>query len=312
MTVKRTIKLLSSVDNYFIMPKMDAEVLKQLSVAELRVLLYSASGGLGSINTMAEALDITAEEADDALNKLENLGIVEVKEEKVKKAKANQSSQYDSEEIADAVENDNSFRAVVEYSSQKLEKQLNRNDLNTLYALYDYYGMAPDLVCGVVEYCVSMGKRNLSYVFNTAVTMQADGIVSYDALEGYIKAKRTAEGKAGRFRRLCGIGNRELTSKERLYTDRWFGEMRLSFDLVKLAYEITVNNTGEVALPYMSKILEKWHAKGIKTAEDAEKYEASKPKKAEKDSNGDKELEELLLAAANKGFLKPEQEDGNE
>lgn len=310
MTVKRTIKLLSSVDDYFIMPKMKAELLKQLSEAELKVLLYSASGGMGAINAMAEALDISADEADHALTKLETLGIVEVKEEKAKKPKANSSSQYDSEEIAEAVENDNGFRAIVNFSSDKLEKQLNRNDLNTLYALYDYYGMSPDLVCGILEYCVSMDKRALSYIFNTAVAMQADGIADYEALEGYIKAKRTADSKAGRFRKLCGIGNRELTAKERGYTDRWFGEMRLSFDIVKLAYEITVNNTGEVALPYMSKILEKWHAKGIKTAEDAEKHEANKPKKPEKGS-GDKELEELMLAAANKGFIKPE-EDGNE
>ncbi len=310
MTVKRTIKLLSSVDNYFIMPKMSAEQLRQLSLSELRVLLYTASGGTASINAMAESLEISADEADGALTKLETLGIVEVKEEKAKKTKSTPSSQYDSEEIADAVEKDSSFRAVVSFSSDKLGKQLNRNDLNTLYALYDYYGMSADLVCGIVEYCVSLDKRNLSYVFNTALAMQADGISDYEALEGYIKAKRTADGKASRFRKLCGIGNRELTAKERSYTDRWFGEMRLSFDLVKLAYEITVNNTGEIALPYMSKILEKWHAKGIRTAEDAEKHEASKPKKAESHS-GDKELEELMLAAANKGFLKPE-EDGDD
>ena len=82
--------------------------------------------------------------------------------------------------------------------------------------------------------------------------------------------------------------------------------MRLSFDLVKHAYEITVNNTGEVALPYMSKILEKWFAKGIKTVEEAEKLDAKKPQKAEKGE--DAEIEELLAAAAKKGYVKPAQE----
>ena len=308
MTVKRTIKLLSSVEDYFIMPKMGAETLKSLTSADLRVLLFSASGGDTNLVSMAEALGLTADEAERALERLENFGIVSVKEEKVKKVKTSHTSQYDNEEIADAMDGDGGFRGIVSFSSDKLEKQLNRNDLNTLYALYDYYGMAPDLICGIVEYCVSVGKRNLSYIFNTALSMQADGIGSYEELEGHLKAKRTADGKSGRFRKLCGIGNRELTSKERTYTDRWFGEMRLSFDLVKHAYEITVNNTGEVALPYMSKILEKWHAKGIKTVEDANSYEAQKPKKASYGGE-DPEIEELLMAAAQKGYLKTKQEE---
>ena len=307
MSIKRTIKILSSVDNYFIMPKLGADVLKELTGAELKVLLYSAAGGDGNLNSMAAALDITVDETDYALQKLENMGIVAVREEKIKKPKTNHGSQYDNEEIADAMDGDDGFRAIVSYSADKLEKQLNRNDLNTLYALYDYYGMSPDLVCGIVEYCVSIGKRNLSYIFNTAVTMQADGIGSYEALEGYLKAKRTAEGKAGRFRKLCGIGNRELTTKERMFTDRWFGEMRLGFDLVKLAYEITVNNTGEVALPYMSKILEKWYAKGIKTVEEANACQEQKPKKTA--GGDDPEIEELLMAAAQKGYLKPNREE---
>ncbi len=308
MSVKRKIKLLSGVEDYFIMPKLSGNILKELSGADLKVLLYSASGGDCNLNLMAEALELTADEADRALTRLEDMGIVEVKEEKVKKQKTNVNSQYDGEELAEAVDEDDGFRGIVDYSTEKLEKQLNRNDLNTLYALYDYYGMAPELICGIVEYCVSIGKRNLSYIFNTAVAMQADGVVSYEGLEGYIKSKRTADGKSNRFRKLCGIGNRELTTKERTYTDRWFGEMRLSFDLVKLAYEKTVNATGEVALPYMSKILEKWFAKGIKTVEEAEQYEEKKPKKAEYGGE-DSEIEELLAAAAKKGRLKPQQEE---
>lgn len=306
MAIKRTIKILSSVDNYFIMPKLSSDVLRELTGAELKILLHSAAGGDGNLNSMAASLDITVDEADYALRKLEDMGIVSVREEKIKKPKTNTSSQYDNEEIANAMDGDGGFRAIVSFSTDKLEKQLNRNDLNTLYALYDYYGMSPDLVCGIVEYCVSIGKRNLSYIFNTAVTMQADGIGSYEALEGYLKAKRTADGKAGRFRRLCGIGNRELTTKERMFTDRWFGEMRLNFDLVKYAYEITVNNTGEVALPYMSKILEKWYAKGIKTVEEATACQEQKPKKAT--GGDDPEIEELLMAAAKKGYLRPEEE----
>ncbi len=305
MPKKRSIQI-SGADNCFIMQKLPADILKQLSAAELKVLLYGAAGGDCELANLAEQLGITADEADAALSALEKLGIINVKEEKQKKAKQH-GAQYDSEEIADAVDDNNDFKAIVDFATEKLEKQLNRNDLNTLYSLYDYYGMPSDLVCGVLEYCVSVNKRSLSYIFNTAVAMQADGVTSYDELEGYLKSKRSSDNKASRFRRLCGWGNRELTGKERTYTDRWFGEMHLSFDLVKHAYEITVNNTGEVALPYMSKVLEKWYSKGIRTVEEAKKLDEKKPQKPEK--GVDTEVEELLLAAAEKGYIKPKKEE---
>lgn len=307
MPKKRTIQI-QAASNCFIMQKLPASVLKQLTAAELKVLLYGASGENCELALIAAELGITVDEADAALTALEKLEIISIKEEKQKKSKVQHSSQYDSEELADAMDGNDSFKEVVDFATDKLQKQLNRNDLNTLFSLHDYYGMPAELICGVLEYCVSIGKRNLSYIFNTAVAMQADGVNSYEALEGYLKAKRSADSKASRFRRLCGWGNRELSNKERTYTDRWFGEMRFSFDLVKYAYEITVNNTGEVALPYMSKVLERWYSKGVKTVDDAKNQEEKKPpQKAEKKM--DPEVEELLMAAAKKGHIKPIKED---
>lgn len=303
MAKKRTVNI-KAASNFFVMPKLSADMIKSLNTAELKALLYGASGEDCELSRMADALGISADEADAALSALEKLGLISVREEKSRAPR--HSAQYDNEEIADAIDRGGSFREVVDCATNMLEKQLNRNDLNTLFSLYDYYGMSAELICGIVEYCVSIDKRSLAFIFNTAVTIQADGVTTYRELESYLKAKRAADGKAGRFRRLCGWGNRELTAKERNYTERWFGEMRLPFDVVKYAYEIAVDNTGEVALPYMAKILEKWQAKGVRTVEDAKKLDAEKPKKAEK--GADAEVERLLAAASQKGYVKPKKE----
>lgn len=307
MTKKRTMQIPSAAD-CFIMRRLSAEVIKQLTAPELKVLLYGAGGASCEPTRLAEELGITAEEAEAALGTLEGLGIISLKEEKSKKNKSHINAQYDSEELADAVDGNDSFRVVVDFATKKLQKQLNRNDLNTLFSMYDFYGMPSELICGVIDYCISVSKYSLAYIFNTAVAMQADGVNSYETLQEYVKEKRATDSKASRFRRLCGWGNRELTVKERNYTERWFGEMGLSFELVKHAYEITVNNTGEVALPYMSKLLEKWHAAGIKTPAEVEKQrEKPKPKKA--GGGYDAEVEQLLRSAAEKGYIKPKKEN---
>lgn len=287
------------------MQRLPAEVLKRLSASELKVLLHGAGGASCEPIRLADELGITADEAETALNTLEGLGVISLKEEKPKKSKAHISAQYDSEELADAVDENDSFKIVVEYATEKLQKQLNRNDLNTLFSMYDFYGMPSELICGVIDYCISVSKYSLAYIFNTAVAMQADGVNSYEALQERVREKRATDSKASRFRRLCGWGSRELTVKERNYTERWFGEMGLSFELVKHAYDITVNNTGEVALPYMSKLLEKWYAAGIKTAEEVEKQQREKPAKKKAGGGYDAEVEQLLRSAAEKGYLNP-------
>ena len=72
-----------------------------------------------------------------------------------------------------------------------------------------------------------------------------------------------------------GIGEREFTKPERINIEKWI-ELKLNFDLITKAYEITINNCqGKLSYAYMAKVLENWHANGLKTAEDVEKSEES-------------------------------------
>lgn len=307
MTVGKTLALAVPVNDCYIMARLSGEQLKSFSEAELKILIYVAQEGGADIGKLHVKLGLPREEVEAAVTRLTESGLVSLGNVKITKKAQGMSSQYNSEDIAYAIDSDDGFKAVTTFACDTLQKQLNRNDLNTLYALYDYHGMSADLVCGVLEYCASLGKTSLSYIFNTAIGVQADGITSYDEFETYIKARRTADSKAARFRRLCGIGNRELTAKERSYTDRWFGEMKLSFDLVKRAYEITVDRIGELKLPYMSKILEQWFAKGVRTVEDAEKLNkkhADERAAAKSAESSEYDIEKYIAAAAKKGYLK--------
>ena len=53
--------------------------------------------------------------------------------------------------------------------------------------------------------------------------------------------------------------------------------MCYSFEMVKLAYEITVDKTHEVNFNYMGKILENWFAAGYKTPDDIKNSGGRKP-----------------------------------
>ena len=40
-------------------------------------------------------------------------------------------------------------------------------------------------------------------------------------------------------------------------------------EIIKLAYDRTVDNTGKAAFPYLNRILNRWQEKGVRTPEEA-------------------------------------------
>ena len=62
------------------------------------------------------------------------------------------------------------------------------------------------------------------------------------------------------------IRGRKLTGAEEKYAAAWL-EMGFREDAIAMAYERTCLNTGGMNWAYMNKILQRWHASGLHTAE---------------------------------------------
>ena len=77
-----------------------------------------------------------------------------------------------------------------------------------------------------------------------------------------------------KIRSIFGIGMRELSKKESEKINSWL-KADVSEELIRKAYDITVDKTGKASFNYASKIIENWISSGYKTAEDVEKYESS-------------------------------------
>jgi DnaD/phage-associated family protein len=62
--------------------------------------------------------------------------------------------------------------------------------------------------------------------------------------------------------------NRELTTKEKRYVNSWTVTFGYGMEVIRLAYELTVDKIGEPSLNYANAILESWNAKGLKTEDE--------------------------------------------
>ena len=85
---------------------------------------------------------------------------------------------------------------------------------------------------------------------------------------------------------MFGMKTRALTTKESKILRSWqtFG---YDVEIVRMAYEKTVAATNEPSVPYTNAILERWHAEGLKTAEEIRFYlEEQESKKNGADKSG--------------------------
>jgi len=135
---------------------------------------------------------------------------------------------------------------------------------DTVAALYSYYGMNPEVLLMLLQYCVGQKRDNMRYIEKVAASWIEMGIDTHEKAEREILAGAERAGQEAAVRRVLGINDRALISSEREYITTW-KEQGVSTELIGLAYERTIEQKGKLSLPYINGILQNWKQKGIST-----------------------------------------------
>lgn len=175
------------------------------------------------------------------------------------------------EEVSRIMTSDAALSDLCAIAQEMLGKTLANNDLETLYWFYDQLGFSPEVITMLLEYCVSMNKRNMKYIEKVAITWHENNITTMDEAQAYITGAAKNDEYVSSLRKLFGISDRNLSKTENLYLKSWRDELNMSADMVGLAYEYCIIATGKLSFPYINTILKRWADKGIKTIPEAEK-----------------------------------------
>lgn len=176
---------------------------------------------------------------------------------------------YTSKQLA-AAASQGEFKGLVEWASSRLGKTFNTSDLSTLYSFCDYLCLPGDVVMLGIEHCVSEGKPSLRYVEKLLIDFADRDINTYQKAEEYILQRRSYLSFEGKIRTMMGLGQRALTAKEKTMISQW-QTWQMPDELIKLAYEKTVEKTAKASMSYMHRILESWHTAGFTTVAQVEK-----------------------------------------
>ena len=202
----------------------------------------------------------------------------------------NRPPHISSRDVARALELNSGMKDTITMAEQLLEKPLSPREITCIYNFMDWYGMDGELVLMLLEYCIAQGKKNFSYIEKVAQGWSRDGIDDIKKADVLIKRANSEKKFQGQCRKIFGL-DRAFTASELKYINSWRTELGFSPDMVARAYDITINNTGKLALPYMNKIMLSWHQKGVKRPADIKE----KDQKPAADTGGRKMDEQAIL-----------------
>lgn len=299
-------------DGVFAVPDFAADCLKLASGKAVKVLLYILKNKITDIDygAFAEALDVSAEDAEDAVSYWQQVGVLypcgsepaavakkktaaekavpatpandTVKEQRAKEKAAKMLSPA---EISDRINNSEDIKFLFDAAEASFGKILNYTEQRTLIWLHDYYSIAPDLLLMIMDCSKQIGKANIGFVEKIAVSWHDSGISTHELAAREITLLKNYYSLEGQVAAKLGL-NRTLTPTEKKLVKEWAGK-NIPLDLIVYAYEKTVDNIGKVKFSYMNKILSGWQENGVFTVAAAKSEAAKRTTQSEKSAAAD-------------------------
>ncbi len=198
----------------------------------------------------------------------------------------NRLPNYTMDEMNDLLEKDAKMAEYIHECEQVWGKLFNNKETNDLLGLVDYLGLEWDYVITLLAYCDRILKKkgsgkSIQYVVSNALSLYDEGISDLAALQEKLRQMELMADSEGQLRHLFGMGSRALTPKEKKTFSTWLYEYKYGMDVIRMAYDVTVDAKGKPSVNYMNSVLANWNRDGLRTP--AEVEAAQKAFRAEKD-----------------------------
>ena len=180
---------------------------------------------------------------------------------------------YTERDVVQAVDADNSFRALYGEVQRLLGRALNIEELKILLGFVRYLNMPGEVIQMLICYCKDRARRrgssrnpSLRTIEKEAYAWAERGIDSIEEASAFIQSQNVRASRLSQLMNALQIRGRNLTPAEERYAISWL-EMGFDNEAISMAYERTCLNTGGLNWAYMNKILQRWHGQGLHTAQ---------------------------------------------
>ena len=257
--------------------------IKLATETQLKVLLFALRNLAAGIDEkmLSEGLGFAEKDVRDALDFWAQAGVffsdgISVTPKPDVQAPVSKQEKPSRRDVALRGADDPRVRFLFAEAQQRFGRNLKSNEATTLLWLYDDQGMDISVILLLLQHADNENQLNISYVERTALKWIKAGVTNVTEAEQQITDAVRRKTAWGIVERVFGIEHRRPSEKEAGFADLWVHEWQFSAEMLKAAYDACVDAKAKLSMPYVAKILEKWHTVGYETRADIE-AEQKKP-----------------------------------
>ncbi len=249
---------------------------------ELQVLIAVYAEPSFDVKSLCTELDMTENSFNKAVKALVKSGLISLDEndkygsdeqEHNKETRIIQSNtlhSYSAEEIADVIDANKGYKDFIHSCEEVLGKLFNTTETSIIISLVNDLNLPEDYVLLLCQYAVERRRKSIRYIEKIALEFYDKGIITSDALDEEIRNVEQRDSFNNYVKATFFGGNkREFTENEKSHVELWLTKYKFSKDVIKYAYDLTIQNTNQASINYANAILENWYNKGIKTVDEA-------------------------------------------
>ena len=178
-------------------------------------------------------------------------------------------------EIAEQIKNSPEMKALFEAAEKLFGRMLRASDREAISNLTGYYGLPCDVALMLIGYCTNLKEKHgksisANYISKVAQNWSDEEVMTVQLADEKIRSLEKQSGIEESIRQKMGLSS-NLSANMRNYIKIWAVDWGFSEDMIMLAYDKTVDSTGEWNSSYANKILGSWKSAGITTPQQAEK-----------------------------------------
>ena len=315
-------------------PENIDEILSKADEQDLKILalLLMGADGNGEIDesfSVEEKLGLSKPEVDASLKFWKGAGVVGTVRSSKKKAtekkletsnegaaavkvleahrngivESGDADNYGSVELATLIQKRVVSACFVDEAQKVFGKSFNQYDSGIVVGLVDRYDFEEEAVLMILAYVRKLGKKGVKYAEKFAISLYDDGITTTHDVVARIDAIEQTKENLFKIKKMYGFGSRDLTKAEKELFEKWLNTYGYSEEIIRIAFDMTVNAIQRPVPKYTDKILEKWYGQGLRTKEDIEAFEKNKKDtKADTDPQKSYEIDDFFAAALNRSL----------
>ncbi len=171
--------------------------------------------------------------------------------------------------------------------AEQLLGNINNTMQNSLIWMYTYLGLKTEVIITLIAYCKEIEKANSSYIEKIAASWTEKEITTLEIAQEEVERLYASRTFTAEIMRIFDM-KRRPTTKQQEIVDTWQTE-KYNIDLIKCAYERTIERIDKLSFEYINKILETWRENGYSSADEVKSAESEyrKNKKSGENSSSD-------------------------